>query len=283
LVQEQAFYPFGLQMAAISSKAILKTTDPYKYNAGSELEEELNYYNTFYRKHDAQIGRFTGVDIRSEESAGMSVYNFGANNPVMFNDPLGDKFKMNAFDKDPARNDRTTMDVQIATRQFENSWENLLDGLEGLSFGGGPSAYGYRSADAAAIAWSFLYGELSIQNKVEVSSLIYKDGKGKYFYTPALNWNKDAPGVDDPSHSSPGPIYLRYKFRDLLKDKTEVAHIHSHGGFSKGADEFFSTWDTGWPTDRNYDIQNAPITERGLGMAMRKENRHLDFYLLTPA
>ena len=79
-------------MAAISSKAILKTTNPYKYNAGSELEEELNYYNTFYRKNDAQIGRFTGVDIRSEESAGMSVYNFGANNPVMFNDPLGDKF-----------------------------------------------------------------------------------------------------------------------------------------------------------------------------------------------
>jgi len=67
---------------AISSKAILKTTNPYKYNAGSELEEELNYYNTFYRKYDAQIGRFTGVDIRSEESAGMSVYNFGANNPV---------------------------------------------------------------------------------------------------------------------------------------------------------------------------------------------------------
>jgi len=92
LVQEQAFYPFGLQMAAISSKAILKTTDPYKYNAGSELEEELNYYNTFYRKYDAQIGRFTGVDIRSEESAAMSVYNFGANNPVMYNDPLGDKY-----------------------------------------------------------------------------------------------------------------------------------------------------------------------------------------------
>jgi len=78
--------------SAISSKAILKTTNPYKYNAGSELEEELNYYNTFYRKHDAQIGRFTGVDIRSEESAAMSVYNFGANNPVMYNDPLGDKY-----------------------------------------------------------------------------------------------------------------------------------------------------------------------------------------------
>ncbi len=95
LTQEQSFYPFGLQMAAISSKALLKTVTPYKYNGGNELEEEgsLNYYNTFYRKYDAQIGRFTGVDIRSEESYGMSVYNFGANNPIYFNDPLGDMNK----------------------------------------------------------------------------------------------------------------------------------------------------------------------------------------------
>jgi len=92
LQQEQSFYPYGLQMSPISSKALLKTTDPYKYNAGSELEEELGYYNTFFRKYDAQIGRFTGVDVRSEESAGMSVYNFAANNPIMFNDPLGDKY-----------------------------------------------------------------------------------------------------------------------------------------------------------------------------------------------
>jgi hypothetical protein len=48
--------------------------------------------NTFYRKYDAQLGRFTGIDIRAEESYGMSVYNYGANNPVLYNDPMGDKF-----------------------------------------------------------------------------------------------------------------------------------------------------------------------------------------------
>jgi len=61
-------------MSAISSKALLKTTDPYKYNAGSELEEELGYYNTFYGKYDAQIGRFTGVDILAESTAGLSPF-----------------------------------------------------------------------------------------------------------------------------------------------------------------------------------------------------------------
>ncbi len=76
-------------MSAISSKALLKTTDPYKYNAGSELEEELGYYNTFFRKYDAQIGRFTGVDILAESTTGLSPFHFGNNNPIMFNDPTG--------------------------------------------------------------------------------------------------------------------------------------------------------------------------------------------------
>jgi RHS repeat-associated protein len=57
-----------------------------------EDEGELNYSNTFYRKYDAQIGRFTGVDMKAEEFVGLTPYNFGGNNPVMFNDPMGDKF-----------------------------------------------------------------------------------------------------------------------------------------------------------------------------------------------
>ena len=75
LSQEQSFYPFGLQMAGISDKALLKQTNPYKFNGGTELEEDggLNYYNTFYRKYDPQTGRFTGVDMLAEKYPGLSV------------------------------------------------------------------------------------------------------------------------------------------------------------------------------------------------------------------
>lgn len=92
LVQEQSYYPFGLQMAGISSKAALKMLSAYKYNGGVELEDEggIDYYNTFYRKYDAQIGRFTGIDIKSEKSFQLSPYRFGCNNPILYNDPLGD-------------------------------------------------------------------------------------------------------------------------------------------------------------------------------------------------
>jgi RHS repeat-associated protein len=92
LVQEQSYYPFGLQMAAISDKALLKTTTAEKFNAGNGLEEGIEYYNTFYRKYDARIGRFTGIDMLAESFAGITPYQFGNNNPVSNNDPMGDKY-----------------------------------------------------------------------------------------------------------------------------------------------------------------------------------------------
>jgi RHS repeat-associated protein len=63
----------------------------YGYNAGNEYEDEgeLNYSNTFYRKYDAQIGRFTGVDMLAEDYAIINPYQFAFNNPVIFNDPSG--------------------------------------------------------------------------------------------------------------------------------------------------------------------------------------------------
>lgn len=91
LVQEQSYYPFGLQMAGISDKALLKQVVPEKFNGGIELEEDygLSYYNTFYRKYDPQIGRFSGVDILAEHTFGINPYQFGFNNPLQFNDPTG--------------------------------------------------------------------------------------------------------------------------------------------------------------------------------------------------
>jgi RHS repeat-associated protein len=93
LLQEQSYYPFGVEMAAISDKAMNKLSSAYKFNGGDEMEESISMYSTFYRGYDQQLGRFMGVDMASEQTSGMSVYQFGANNPIMFNDPLGDKLK----------------------------------------------------------------------------------------------------------------------------------------------------------------------------------------------
>jgi RHS repeat-associated protein len=78
-------------MANISYRAASTLTNRYEWNGGNEYEDEgeLNYSNTFYRKYDAQIGRFTGVDMLAEKYFNFSPYNFGFCNPVMFNDPSG--------------------------------------------------------------------------------------------------------------------------------------------------------------------------------------------------
>ena len=160
LAQEQSYYPFGLQMAAISDKAIKKNTTPYKYNAGSELEEELNYYSTFYRKYDAQIGRFTGVDILSESSSGLTPYQFGGNNPVMYNDPSGAKF---VPDWIMQASDQQFNQIGDALNASNTAWLDNPNhiGSSGGSSGGTTEAIegGYRFTGTDAVA--FLHGFLN--------------------------------------------------------------------------------------------------------------------------
>ncbi|PWG77921.1 RHS repeat-associated core domain-containing protein, partial [Pararcticibacter amylolyticus] len=62
---------------------------------GSEWQNDYgdlpDYYQTYYRNYDAALGRFLGVDPMAEASDAVSTYHYSGNNPVMYNDPLGDK------------------------------------------------------------------------------------------------------------------------------------------------------------------------------------------------
>ncbi len=72
--------------------------DPNKklYNAGSEWQDEfggvIDYYSTFFREYDPVIGRFNSVDPKAEMTVELSIYHYSGNNPVNFNDPMGDWF-----------------------------------------------------------------------------------------------------------------------------------------------------------------------------------------------
>lgn len=94
LVEEDHYYPFGLQMKAICSKAAGSIENKYKFNGGVELNEDfdISIYETSFRGYDAQIGRFGAIDIKAETQYSLSAYHFSNNNPVRYNDPSGDDY-----------------------------------------------------------------------------------------------------------------------------------------------------------------------------------------------
>lgn len=91
ILEETHYYPFGLTMAGISSKAASSIENLKKYN-GIELENdlELNIYNAQLRELDPQIGRWWQIDPKIDEMFMWSTYASNFDNPIKYADPLGD-------------------------------------------------------------------------------------------------------------------------------------------------------------------------------------------------
>ena len=67
LTEETHYYPFGLTMAGISSKAAGGIENKKKYNGIEQNNDfDLNMYDAFYRNLDPQIGRFWQVDPQAD-------------------------------------------------------------------------------------------------------------------------------------------------------------------------------------------------------------------------
>ncbi|MDD2793082.1 MAG: hypothetical protein PHD73_07880, partial [Sediminibacterium sp.] len=96
VVDATSYYPFGLTMTGISSKAAGKLENRVKYNRNKLESGEfsdgsgLEMYDFNARTYDQQIGRFMQVDPETEEGQeSWTPYHFGLNNPVLHNDPDG--------------------------------------------------------------------------------------------------------------------------------------------------------------------------------------------------
>lgn len=95
LIASSNYYPFGSQMPGRAYSSI-----DYRYGFnGMERDDEIkgsgNSYTTHFRQYDSRLGRWLSRDPKEAKLAWNSTYVGFDNNPILFNDPLGDQIPGN--------------------------------------------------------------------------------------------------------------------------------------------------------------------------------------------
>ncbi len=133
ILEETHYYPFGLTMGGISSKSLFfgGIENKRKWNKGSEFQEKefvdgsgLEWYVTPLRTLDPQIGRWHQIDSKPDYL--QSLYISMANNPIRFNDPLGDTIRIGDSRNEILKNSNgTSYSGAALAKKLINEWETI--------------------------------------------------------------------------------------------------------------------------------------------------------------
>ncbi|XHR97255.1 RHS repeat-associated core domain-containing protein [Mucilaginibacter sp. UC70_90] len=165
----------GLVMPG-SPVATPTTPNKQLYNGGSEWQNDYgslpDLQQTFYRNYDAALGRWIAVDPVAESAESMTDYQYAGNNPIMMNDPLGDKL--------PSEGSGITLDWTTNATPYSPHHSIFGSGISGDLLSQGEMSVG--SGNGYSSAWNSILANTGYY-VLPNGQVVKGDGANGTYYT----------------------------------------------------------------------------------------------------